>query len=67
MQQVEQDPSSTITVNLENQEISLANTGEKEGFEINPYKKECLLNGYDDIDYLLSQKAKIEEFELNRV
>ena len=67
MEKIEQDPSTILTVDLVNQEISLADTGEKEGFDINPYKKECLLNGYDDIDYLLSQKAKIEEFEQNRV
>ena len=38
-------------------------TGEKESFDINPYKKSCLLNGYDDIDYLLSLKSEIQEFE----
>jgi 3-isopropylmalate/(R)-2-methylmalate dehydratase small subunit len=38
-------------------------TGEQEGFEINKYKKTCLLNGYDDIDYLLNIKDKIEAFE----
>ena len=67
MEKIEQDPSTKLTVDLINQEISLTDTGEKESFEINPYKKECLINGYDDIDYLLSQKDKIEEFERNRV
>lgn len=62
-QAIESDPSTTIKVDLENQEITLASSGEKESFEINPYKKECLINGYDDIDYLLSLKDKIEEFE----
>jgi 3-isopropylmalate/(R)-2-methylmalate dehydratase small subunit len=44
----------------------LLSTNESESFEINSYKKECLLNGYDDIDYLLSIKDKIEAFEVNR-
>ena len=67
MEKIEQDPSAVLTVDLLNQEISLADSGEKESFEINSYKKECLINGYDDIDYLLSQKDKIQEFEQNRV
>jgi len=58
---VEKDPSTEIEVNLEKQTISAA--GETENFEINSYKKACLLNGYDDIDYLLSSKKEIEEFE----
>ena len=62
-QAIESDPSTSIKVDLENQEITVASIGEKESFEINPYKKECLINGYDDIDYLLSLKDKIEEFE----
>ena len=58
---VEKDPSTKVEVNLEKQTISAA--GETENFEINSYKKACLLNGYDDIDYLLSSKKEIEEFE----
>ena len=58
---VEKDPSTEVEVNLEKQTISVA--GETENFEINSYKKTCLLNGYDDIDYLLSSKKEIEEFE----
>ena len=58
---VERDPATEIEVNLEKQVISAA--GETENFEINSYKKTCLLNGYDDIDYLLSAKKEIEEFE----
>jgi len=61
------NPQTMISVNLENQEIILVETGEKERFEINQYKKKCLLNGYDDIDYLLSIKDKIEEFEKSRM
>lgn len=58
---VEKDPATTINVDLETQTISLGN--EKESFEINNYKKTCLLNGYDDIDYLLSMRGEIEAFE----
>ena len=58
---VEVDNSQKLLVDLEEQSISL--NGEKEEFEINPYKKNCLLNGFDDIDYLLSKKDNIEEFE----
>ncbi len=52
-----------VEVNLPEQTITILSTGEKENFEINNYKKTCLLNGYDDIDYLLSMKQEIEEFE----
>ncbi len=58
---VEKDPSTEVEVNLEKQTISSA--GETESLEINSYKKTCLLNGYDDIDYLLNSKKEIEEFE----
>jgi len=40
--------------------------GKQESFEINPYKKSCLINGYDDIDFILNQKSLIEEFEKAR-
>jgi 3-isopropylmalate/(R)-2-methylmalate dehydratase small subunit len=60
---VELDSSCMIAVNLPEQKISIVATGESEHFDINPYKKECLLNGYDDIDYLLSLKDRIEEYE----
>ena len=63
---VEKDPSSKLKIDLINQEIILEPAGEKEIFEINPYKKECLLNGYEDIDYLVSRKAQIEEYEMKR-
>ena len=63
---VEQNPEATVTVNLEQQTISNNTTGKSESFEINPYKKECLLKGLDDIDFLLSNKDKIEEYEKNR-
>src|ERR1700732_5132245 len=53
---VEKDPATKIEVNLEEQKITLSSSGESEKFEINSYKKTCLLNGYDDIDYLLSMR-----------
>jgi 3-isopropylmalate/(R)-2-methylmalate dehydratase small subunit len=64
---VVKNPETKIRVDLVNQEISIPSEGEKETFDINPYKKECLLNGYDDIDYLLSIKDKIEAFEKSRI
>ena len=60
---IKSDPSGTLKVDLENQEITIETTGESSSFDINPYKKKCLLNGYDDIDYLLNIKDKIAEFE----
>lgn len=60
---IESDPATTLTVNLEEQSITLDTTGESENFEINGYKKNCLANGYDDIDFLLSNKDKIEQWE----
>lgn len=59
----EQDNTSTLTINLEQQTIAIDATGEQETFEINNYKKTCLLNGYDDIDFLLSIKEDIAAFE----
>ena len=61
------DPKATLTVNLENQTITSNATGKSEKFEINTYKKECLLNGLDDIDYLLSKKIQIEQYEKARI
>ena len=58
-----QDIDAVLTVDLDAQTITIDATGAKESFEINSYKKTCLLNGYDDIDYLLSNKAEIENFE----
>lgn len=54
---------ATLTVNLEAQTITIDATGESESFEINAYKKTCMLNGYDDIDYLLSIKEDIMNYE----
>lgn len=60
---VENDTKSPLTVDLENQTVMIIETGASESFEINPYKKSCLINGYDDIDFILAQKELIEEFE----
>ena len=57
---------ATLTIDLEAQTITIDATGESESFEINAYKKTCMINGYDDIDYLISNKAAIENFEKNR-
>ena len=64
---IEKDPETLIEVNLENQEITLLATGNSEKFEISAYKKECMINGYDDIDYLLNMREKIGEFEKSRI
>ena len=60
---IQSDPKSTVTIDLPNQTITDNASGASEHFEINPYKKNCLLNGYDDIDYLLSKKRDIEDWE----
>lgn len=60
---VSKDPKATLTINLENQTITNNATGKSESFEINSYKRECLLKGLDDIDYLLSKKTLIEAYE----
>jgi len=60
---VENNANSPLEVDLENQTVTIVETGAQESFEINPYKKSCLINGYDDIDFILAQKDLIEEFE----
>ena len=59
----QQDKDATLTIDLLNQKIRIDKTGEEETFDINNYKKTCLINGYDDIDYLLSLKEEIAQFE----
>lgn len=61
--EIDKDPDTTFTVDLVNQKFKIDATGVEVDFEINSYKKECLLNGYDDIDYLISLKDEIESFE----
>ena len=50
--------NSTLTIDLKEQKITNNRTGNSENFEINDYKKTCMLNGYDDIDYLLSIRSR---------
>lgn len=66
-EEVANNPETEVEINLEEQSVRLPKTGRSESFEINPYKKACLINGYDDIDYILSNKDKIQEFEHNRI
>ncbi|WP_088341066.1 3-isopropylmalate dehydratase small subunit [Robiginitalea sediminis] len=59
---IEANPKTELEVNLPEQTITLKATGQQESFEINGYKKDNLLNGFDDIDYLLNMKVEIETF-----
>lgn len=65
--QVEADPQTEVVIDLEVQKISISGTNLSEEFDINPYKKTCLLNGYDDIDFLISKKEQILAFEKEHV
>ena len=60
---IQQKASTVITVDLEQQKVFLED-GSSENFDINAYKKTCLINGYDDIDYLLNLRNEIKQFEL---
>ena len=62
---IQENPKLPITIDLENQTIETAFG--KEQFDIDPYKKVCMINGYDDIDYLLANSNKIEAFEKQRI
>lgn len=64
---VYENPKTEIEVNLEEQYIKVVATGASQSFDINHYKKTCLLNGYDDIDYLLNMKSEIEDYEKGRI
>ncbi|MDO8996855.1 MAG: 3-isopropylmalate dehydratase small subunit [Sediminibacterium sp.] len=59
--------TDTISIDVAAQTITIDATGAQASFELNPYKKTCLLNGYDDIDFLISRKTSIEQFELEKV
>lgn len=61
-EEIQKNPTAELTIDLPTQTITLPG-GESETFDISDYKKTCLLNGFDDIDYLLSNKAAIEAFE----
>ena len=60
---IAKDPKTEVVVDLPNQTITNKSTGKSETFQINAYKKHCLMNGLDDIDFLLSNKDKIEAWE----
>ena len=62
---IQDDPSTQLTVDLHKQSIVLSSNGKSEFFDINDYKKDNMLNGYDDIDYLRNIKSEIEGFALN--
>lgn len=66
LERIQNDPSAELIVNLEEQYIALKGTDIKQSFEIDAYKKMCLINGYDDIDFLVSNKDKIEAYEASR-
>ena len=62
---IQNQPSTELTVDLHKQNITISSSGKSESFDINEYKKDNMLNGYDDIDYLSNIKSDIEEFALN--
>lgn len=66
MTKVKNEPETQITVDLEAQTIGIQSERIQSDFEIDPYKKTCLINGFDDIDYLLSKKEKISAFETEK-
>ena len=63
---VQKDPQTKIRINLQPQTLEIPATGEVFRFEINRYKKECLINGYNDIDYLINARNKIVEYEIKK-
>lgn len=62
-QKIEENPATEVVIDLETQTITIRETGDSETFEISAYKKNCLINGFDDIDYLLSKQREIETWE----
>ena len=63
---VETNPATELKIDLEAQTIEIVGAEQKESFEIAPYKKQCLMNGYDDVDYLVSIREEIQQFEQKR-
>jgi len=63
---IEENPEVELEIDLEHQKISIPSKGISYNFDIDPYKKTCLLNGYDDIDYLLSIRKEIEQYETTK-
>ena len=66
LDKISAEPATEVTVNLPEQTITCAALGITEKFEIDPYKKYCLMNGLDDVDFLLTKISDIEEYEKNR-
>jgi 3-isopropylmalate/(R)-2-methylmalate dehydratase small subunit len=64
LDEIQKSPGTRVKIDLENQTLTILSTGDTTGFDINPYKKECMLRGLDDIDYLISLKDQITDFEL---
>ena len=67
LQQIESNPKTEIVVNLKEQTITVKDSDISENFEIDDYKKTCMINGYDDIDYLVNNKKLIEAFEAQKI
>lgn len=67
MQRIESNPQTVLEVNLQKQTISVVDMSLSEHFEIDAYKKTCMINGYDDIDYLINNKELIEAFEAQKI
>ena len=66
LDKISAEPTTEVTVNLPEQTITCSALGMTEKFEIDPYKKYCLMNGLDDVDFLLTKISDIEEYEKNR-
>lgn len=64
---IQKDPGTKVKINLEEQTFTILSTGDSVKFNINPYKKECMLKGLDDIDFLLSIKDLITSYENNKI
>jgi 3-isopropylmalate/(R)-2-methylmalate dehydratase small subunit len=63
---IQENPATQVNINLEKQTLTIVPTGDIVNFTINPYKKECLLKGLDDIDFLLSMKSSITDYETSK-
>lgn len=63
---IQKDPATEVNIDLDNQTFTIVSTGDSVIFSINPYKKECMLKGLDDIDFLLSIKSQITGYETNK-
>jgi 3-isopropylmalate/(R)-2-methylmalate dehydratase small subunit len=64
---IQKEPDTKVKINLEEQTFTVLSTGDMVKFPINPYKKECMLKGLDDIDFLLSMKGSITSYENNKI